>query len=385
MAAGYVIFALVGLLGLFFVAAMSMTWAARAVARLLAVPGFQWFDARPAPVAWWRRLLVRIGSMAAPIVVSITLFWLSLYTGGVPSVTGTHVEVQPGPALAAGLRTGDRVLRIGEQPIRAFDELRSAVQGSQGTTQIEVERDGQRLVLDVTPRAGRIGVSPLPRQEQVSPVAAAARAIPMPFAVVGKAAHALGRSDGDRSQLRGPVGIVRETSKAGQDSGSSYLLLLAILAGTWWPCAVAVALFDIVTGYIFRAAHADAASSALRGYRLERLRQAAMFTCAGYATSLFALGFDAAGVPYAKVLMVGALMTGVAGYPLIWLGGREIWGKPTAALLLLASLFVPCLLLFVVLALHFRLGRALKTEGFDVTWLSAQLPAQPTEPTRFET
>lgn len=378
MAAGYVLVGLVGLLAFFVMSAGSMTWMARAVGSALGIPNFRWFDPQPASAAWWRWLLVRVSSMAAPLVLSTTLFWASLYTGGVPSVTGTRVDVQAGPALAAGVRTGDRVLRVGDEPVRDFDELRAAVQRSRGVIAVEVERDGQRLVLEITPRGGRIGVSLLPGREQLSALSAARRALPMPFALVGSVAHELVRAPAHRAELRGPVGIVRETS-AEQRSGNALLGILAALVGTWWPCAAAVVLFDIVTGRIFAAAHPETASASQRGWRLERLRQAAMFTCAGYATFLVAAGFDAAGVPFARLLLVGALMTGGAGYPLTWLGGREIWGRPSAGLVLLASMFAPCLLLFVVPAIHYRLGRALKSEGFRVTWLSAQPPAAPVE------
>lgn len=387
MAAGYLLYALVGLQGLFFVSALSMTWAARGVGRLLGIANFQWFDPRPAPVAWWRWLLVRVATMAAPLVVSITLFWLSIYLGGVQQLTGTRVEVNSGPAATAGLRTGDRVLRVGDEPIRDFDELRAAVKRSRGTVAIEVERDGHPLVLDVTPQYGKIGVTLLPQTERLSLLAAAARALPMPFGVVQSTLREVARSTSrlDRADLRGPVGIVRETSRSAQQSGSAFLWMLAALGGHWWPFAGAVVLFEAVTGAIFRAAHPEAASSSLRGYRLERLRQATLFSCAGYATFIFAAGFDTAGVPFARLVMLGAMATGAAGYPLIWLAGKELWGRSSTALVLLAALLVPCLLLIIVLAVHFRLGRALKNEGFLVSWLSAQLPLQPSEPTRWET
>ena len=54
-----------------------------------------------------------------------------------------------------------------------------------------------------------------------------------------------------------------------------------------------------------------------------------------------------------------------------------------SALVVVAAIFVPCVLLFAVLWLHQGLGRALRKEGFEVTWLSAQPAAQPFEEGRW--
>jgi hypothetical protein len=377
-----VLFGVIGLCGLFLVLAMAMTLAARGTARLMGVPDFRWFDARPATATWWRRLVVRLASMVAPLVVSIGLFWGSMLVGGVPLPDGSsRVDVLEGPARAAGIRTGDRIVSIGRDPVADFEQLRAAVKRHTGPTPIEVERAGEQVTLSVTPHAGRIGVQPMMLNQRLGAVEIARRAVSAPFSVVGAAAKELLREakGADKPALSGPVGIVRETSKARQESGVAFFLLLAVLAGYLWPFAAAIVLFDVVTGYIFRAAHVDAADSAPRGYRLERLRQAALFAFTGYVTFLLACALDTADIPFSRVLLMLAMVTGAGGYPLIWIGGRELWGKTTAALLMLGSTFVPCLLPFAVLLLHYRLGRALKGEAFSVTWLTAQAPLRPTD------
>ncbi len=236
-------------------------------------------------------------------------------------------------------------------------------------------------MLSVTPRGGRIGVQPVMALQQPGVVGAARLALQMPFAVLRTMARELVRIDADKAELAGPVGIVRETSKAGRESGGAFFSLLAVIVGHLWPFAAAVVLFDQVTGYIFRSAHPE--SSSQRGCRLGRLRQAVLFACAGCVTSLFAAAFDAGGVPLARVLLMGAVAAGAAGFPLIWIGGRELWSRPVAALLFVGSAFVPCLLLLVLLVLHHHLGRALAAEGFRVTWLSAQPPPRVTEQPRW--
>lgn len=78
-----------------------------------------------------------------------------------------------------------------------------------------------------------------------------------------------------------------------------------------------------------------------------------------------------------------AMAAGIVGYPLIWLGGKEVWGRPIAALMLAAAMFLPCLLLLAVAVVHYLSGRALTREGFRITWLTAQPPAPPVESTRW--
>lgn len=375
-----VLFGVVGLLGLLLAMALSMTFAARGARRLLGVGNFRWFDERPAKAAWWRWGLVRSSSALAPVALSIALFGGSMFVGGVKeSDPSTRVEVLDGPARESGMRDGDRVMRIGGEPIADWDQLRAAVKRHPGATVVEVERDGAKVALSVTPHAGRIGVQPRTLTRKLGAADTARRAIPMPFAVVRSTLRELGRSVTATSapELSGPVGIVRETSRAGQDSGSSYFFLLAVLAGYLWPFAAGLVLFDVVTGYIFRTTHPEAATSASRGHRLDRLRQASLFAAVGYATFLAAAMLTGAGVSVALPLSFCSMLAAGAGYPLLWSGGEQLWGRPLSALLLVASIFVPCALLIAVLVLHHQLGRALQNEGFQVTWLSAQPAAAP--------
>jgi len=382
------VFGVVGLLGLVLAMATVMTLAARATARVVGVAGFRWFDERPARGAPRRWFLVRLASALAPVALSFALFWGSMLAGGVAEVDpSTRIEVLEGAARAAGMQDGDRILRIGGEPIADWDQLRAAVKHHSGVTTVEIERNGAVVTLPVTPRSGRIGVQPRTLRLKPGVAATARRAIGMPFVVVRETLKELlraGRGE-SRRELVGPVGIVRETSKAGQDSSSAYFYLLALLAGYSWPFAAGLVLFDVVTGYVFRATHPEAAMSPRRGYRLDRLRQASLFASAGYATFMAALMLTAMGVSIALLPLVWAMLAAAAGYPLLWIGGRELWGRPISALVLVVAIFVPCALLFAVLVLHHRLGRALKNEGFQVTWLNAQPATVKSENERWTT
>lgn len=352
MSLSYLAYGVAGLVGLLATLAASMTLAARAAARLVGIERFRWFEAQPAKAAWWRRLVVRLASMLAPLGVSVAVFWGSLYVGGVPQSTSTRVEVMDGAARAAGMQDGDRVLQIGEEPIRDFDQLRNAVKRHDGVVRVEVERAGQRVHLEVTPRAGRIGVTPLTQMEPVSFFAAGSLAVALPFKVLYSAGRELVRkSTANKAELSGPVAIVRETGKARERSGAAFFSLLAVLAGYLWPFAAMVPLFDVVTGYTFRAAQPPPPVRT-RSYQLERFRHALLFACAGYV--MFTLGWmlDAADVPFARILLMWGMATCGAGYPLVWLGAKEKWGRPFAALLLAGSASVPCVLLIAMLVVR---------------------------------
>ncbi len=90
-----------------------------------------------------------------------------------PAVIG---EVTPGePASLAGLQSGDRILAVDGEPIAGWGEWVERVRASpEQSLTTEVERDGARLELSVTPRAlvsedgseiGRIGAGVQPRDD----------------------------------------------------------------------------------------------------------------------------------------------------------------------------------------------------------------------------
>jgi regulator of sigma E protease len=81
---------------------------------------------------------------------------------GLPFSEPVLGEVKPGPGAAAGLRSGDRVLRVDDQPVSDAYMLRervsAAVDGDSGRPmRWRIERQGQVIELVVTPRVARDG------------------------------------------------------------------------------------------------------------------------------------------------------------------------------------------------------------------------------------
>jgi regulator of sigma E protease len=178
------------------------------------------------------------GPLANYLFASI-LFFTALIVGGKP-VPSTRVEVMPDSAAQqANMKDGDKVVAIDGDPIDSWDDLRRKALANPGKPlRFEVQRDGKRVKLTVTPRPeaeggrGQIGVSHLPEKVPVGFKEAVIVSIEFPARVVQQFVVAMGRilTGKERPQLTGPVGIVRETKKAAERSWTDYLELLGILS-----------------------------------------------------------------------------------------------------------------------------------------------------------
>jgi hypothetical protein len=372
MSAVYWLGGLVGYLGLLGALAVSMRLAAKQVARWVGVAEFRWFQEPTRRLAWWRLLVVRVAAGVAPLCVAIGLSWATFFINGIPRITTwVEVDVLEGPARQAGLRDGDRIVSLGGEPIASWDQLRAVAHRSYGPTPIVVERAGKSLQLVVTPRDGRLAVGPHSGLERASAGAALAEGIKLPFAVIRASARSFVELGAGREQanLRGPVAVVHETSFA-QSEGSA-LSFLAMLAAYLCPFLMGIPLFDAAASRVFRAMHPRAEQSALRGYRLERLRLTLLLAATGYVTVAVAAALTTAGLPAAVVLLLWAMPAATATYPLIWIAGSEVWNRGVVLLALAIALFVPCLALLIIFGLVRDLRLALRNEGFGAGWFRA--------------
>lgn len=121
---------------------------------------------------WWKRVIILLAGPAANLVFPIIALFF-LYLGDSQDYASRVGAVEPGtPAALAGLKAGDLITAIDGTPIRTFSELSKIAQVSAGKQlAIEIERDGARQTLQVTPASvetmglldvqqkGRIGIS----------------------------------------------------------------------------------------------------------------------------------------------------------------------------------------------------------------------------------
>ncbi|MEX0791337.1 MAG: M50 family metallopeptidase [Actinomycetota bacterium] len=112
------------------------------------------FGAKPA----WQRAIVLLAGSATHFILAVVIFGVLIGVSGVPELRTTVDEVaetvgdEPGPALAAGMRPGDKLISIDGTPITEWDEVRPLIQPNGGEELIvEVERNGETLQLPITP------------------------------------------------------------------------------------------------------------------------------------------------------------------------------------------------------------------------------------------
>ena len=179
------------------------------------------------------------GPLANYLFASV-LFFAALVIGG-EQVPTTEVEVvDKGAAKAAQMKSGDKVVTIDGQPVKTWDEMRDLILASPNKPlDLGIVRDGKPLTVRVTPQprgengGGQIGVHPLKHETvKLSLGEAATKSVVYPAKVVEMLVVGLARiiTGKEKAQLAGPVGIVKETSKAAASSGAEYLRLLGILS-----------------------------------------------------------------------------------------------------------------------------------------------------------
>jgi regulator of sigma E protease len=160
-------------------------------------------------------------------------------------------EVKPGgPAAAAGLQRGDRVLSIDERPIvdghEVVQRVRAAVADGRGVPQRwRVERQGQRLELEVVPRVlvdngqsiGRIDAQPgqPPRMVTVTlgPLDGLVRGAERTWEVSVLTLRMLGRmlvGEASLKNLSGPITIADYAGQSVQMGLAYYLGFLALVS-----------------------------------------------------------------------------------------------------------------------------------------------------------
>ncbi|MGZ4290140.1 MAG: M50 family metallopeptidase [Gaiellaceae bacterium] len=190
--------------------------------------------------ATWRRIAIIAAGPLANIVVAFLIFLVVFITGAPSQVPTTQVgQVERNtPAAAAGLREGDRVVAVNGRAAATFDAVSRLIRASRGAPiTVTVRRDGRTLTLG--PRK-TIRV----QKRWIWGFVPAAKLVSYPLGTsVGKAVHecwAVVTATGtgfaglvhakDRSQISGPVGIVRTSAAALKIGFSWYLELLGLIS-----------------------------------------------------------------------------------------------------------------------------------------------------------
>jgi regulator of sigma E protease len=189
---------------------------------------------------WSRIVTIAAGPLTNYFFASVLIFF-GLLIGGreVPDEASMRVIVEPGPAQAAGVQTGDRILEVNGAAVHNWDELRKSISAHPGdTVELSIERDGQTQHKQVVPKArgekdeGHILVRPQSRVEPVGVGEAVEMSVVAPPVFVYENVRAIGRvlAGRDKLQVSGPVGIVKETAKQARTGFGVLLQFLGALS-----------------------------------------------------------------------------------------------------------------------------------------------------------
>ncbi len=190
---------------------------------------------------WARIVTIAAGPLTNYFFASILFFIGFLISGKAVSDPGSmRLSVDPdGPAAAAQIHDGDRVLAVNEQPITNWDELKKAVSSHPGEPiDIKLDTDGRVWHAKVTPEpvgakdAGKILIGPYTHNEPVGIGEAAALSVIEPPRIVIELVKGLGRmvTGKEKPELSGPVGITKEMAKAVRSGPGPAFELLGMLS-----------------------------------------------------------------------------------------------------------------------------------------------------------
>jgi membrane-associated protease RseP (regulator of RpoE activity) len=134
---------------------------------------------------YWRRLSVAVAGSMMHFLMAFVLIVVVFSGFGTPTVrTGTTLGAVSGPAKAAGLRAGDRILEVDGKKVDRFDAMSATIKQHPGATvDVVVRRGGATHTYairlsdhrpdDPTKRIGFLGVGPSYGSDRVGPVTGA--------------------------------------------------------------------------------------------------------------------------------------------------------------------------------------------------------------------
>jgi regulator of sigma E protease len=172
-----------------------------------------------------------------------------------PPVAPVLGKVEPdGPAAAAGLQAGDRVLAVNGKPVATWNALVKRVQAAPDQRlALKIESDGRRSEISLVPEArkrggeriGHIGAAvrlPKNYSHKLASLRAEYRLAPLPAfvsgagrtgavtAMTGAMLYRMALGQASLSNLSGPIGIAQAAGSLAEAGAVPYLLFLALIS-----------------------------------------------------------------------------------------------------------------------------------------------------------
>jgi regulator of sigma E protease len=180
--------------------------------------------------AWRRFLVIAAGPGVNWLCAIVIVAGLYVTTGYYDPTTNKVQVIEGGPAAAAGMQSGDRIVAIDGIGVQSFQDLLDGLRRSGPPVRaIQVERTGQKVTLQVKPEDGRIRVSQAADLTVVKFPQNLPRATVVVWQLtalnVGALIQVFKGSGG--ASVSGPVGIVKQAASALKASLADFVALLA--------------------------------------------------------------------------------------------------------------------------------------------------------------
>ena len=183
----------------------------------------------------WKRFIAIAAGPAANIVLAIVLFSFLFMTGSGKATQTVATVVPESPAASVGLRPGDRIVAINEEPVGASD-IPEVISGSDGEPLVvTVVRNGEEVELGPVSAAKtddgyRLGIGL--EGTGLPPLEATGRAFEVTGIVTKEIVLALGRlvTGEGRENVSSPIGITQASSDAVERGAENYLWVLGLIS-----------------------------------------------------------------------------------------------------------------------------------------------------------
>jgi regulator of sigma E protease len=190
---------------------------------------------------WARTVTIAAGPLMNYLFASVLIF-AGLVVGGerVTDEASMRVDVDAeGPAAAADIRDGDKIVSVNAEPVKNWEELKQAISSHPGeTVDIVVERNGEELHKAVTPapkgakNEGKVLIGQYHTVAPISIAKAAKLSVIEPPLVVYLTVRGIARwiTGKEKAEVSGPVGIVKETARVAKLGPGELLRFLGALS-----------------------------------------------------------------------------------------------------------------------------------------------------------
>ena len=100
----------------------------------------------------WQRIVILLAGPFFNFILAYFLYF-AIALIGANALKPTVGAIQPGsPAEQAGLKKGDTIVVINDEPVKVWDDLSKKISSSHGPIDMVIERNGTLVPLSVTPR-----------------------------------------------------------------------------------------------------------------------------------------------------------------------------------------------------------------------------------------